>query len=245
MRPLHLYLLVAAATLALPFPSIAQETAPALRPQSCVGFSPLHNAWGWDWMKPIVKDAVCDPGYAVYEIDNPAPTRPHWFNCCPLPAADILEDVHQWEERSCPEGFVVTGLKALTPGTIARQLRCTHINTARYALGPRREGIAWGNARAAYFRMQINRLRKTEIPDTIVRSFGRMGLGHWDSSGCTGQPVGSLFVGGSGNACSSVEFQELFFKEVDSKTGESYPVKMYPRCAKRVDPFDPAPSCRE
>ena len=214
-------------------------------PRACVGFSPTHKAWGWQWMFREDADAICAPGSAVFDIDNPSTTRRHWFNCCPLPADDILEDVHVWADAMCPSGYVVTGLKAAATGSAWRALRCSKVNAQRYRLAPRAPGISWGLGTSFIVRMEPHKLRKTEIPDVIASSFGRKGLGVWDGNGCTGQPIGSLFVGSTGNACPTALFQQLLFKGVDSDPPESYPVQMFPRCIRLLDIFNPSPICSD
>lgn len=223
----------------------AAETPATLHPRPCVAYHPSRARWGWSWLRPISETTLCDKGYAVFEVDNPGTTRPHWFNCCPLPAGDILTSEELWANDLCPDGYVVTGLKGIEPGAIARKLHCTRVNSERYRLGPRVGGTPWGIGRSDLFRFQPQKLRRTDIPDSIAGSFGRRELGLWDTNGCTGSPVGSLFVGGSGSDCSVAKFQQLFFKELDSNSDESYPITMYPHCAKRIDLFDPDPKCSE
>lgn len=227
-----------------PLPATA-DTITELHPRPCVAYHRSRERWGWSWLRPISEDARCDEGYAVFEVDNPGTTRPHWFNCCPLPSPDILTSEHVWAEALCPEGYVVTGLKGIATGATARMLHCTRINTNRYRLGARVPGVPWGIGRSDLLRFQPKKLRKTDVANSIAGSFGRRGIGFWDTNGCTGSPIGSLFVGGSGNDCSMAKFQQLFFKELDSNSDESYPITMYPHCAKRIDLFDPDPKCIE
>ena len=212
-------------------------------PRPCVGYSSATKRWGWKWMSELWMEATCDPSFAVYELDNPSFIRPNWFNCCPLPANDILVDEHVYVEDSCPENFVVTGQGRAHPPYYLRPLRCTKINTKRYELLPPESGLKWGYGTSKILVPEGEKLRKTEIPDAIASSYGRKSLGIWDQNGCTPKVFGSLLTGVLSDTCDSTRFRTLVFKGVDSDPPRGYPVTMFPSCRRIADIFDPQTAC--
>lgn len=125
---------------------------------------PLNSEISYDW-QPINQAApvtckiaeglgpclfvganVCPANYAVFgRMDGAGHQQnqndPVDFQCCPVPT-DFLSTDHVLENRFCGANRVSTGA-VFTPPNIF-QIRCTLINTAKYALtSPRRTTFSW------------------------------------------------------------------------------------------------------
>ena len=215
-------------------------------PRLCLGFDPLSRKWGWNRLNPREAEATCPKGFAIFETDDPAKNRRAWFNCCPLPAADILLEYHQWSEQSCPQDSIVTGFREhFTSGKLQRrERRCTTINTSRYMLSQERPGVYWGIGSSIWDLFGAPRLQRSEIPPAIVASCGRRSLGEWDGDGCIGDPMGSLLVEEGVNSCGETRFRALVFQGRDGDPPRGALVTMFPDCRRVSDIFDPEAKCR-
>lgn len=158
--------------------------------------------------------------------------------CCPMPADDILSDVHIYAvDEACPPDSIVTG------GSVSHcsrncLMRCTKINTSRYKLGPVRKGVywrrrgwvlmgGWGGAQSIYW---------DEIPAAIRLAHGRVSREVWDGDGCASDPLGAPLVAKRGKLCDLFEFREIL-------TLQGAPIVMFPDCATELDKYATNPTC--
>ena len=215
--------------------AVTDFSAPQNEPAVCLGynpFAPLGSGSKWG-----NQSSLCPQGSAYFgalEGLIPDPVRNTVFaSCCRLPRADILLDEHLTASVSCPEGYVITGSEG-TAGSLLEKVRCTRVNTARYSLGPLREGRYWGNGLSS--RGQREQLQLTDIPAAIRSGIGRVDDTSWAIDGCVGTPVGALLVKKGAKHCQESGYRELL---EDGK-----PVKMFPECREIEDIFDPTSGCR-
>lgn len=81
-----------------------------------------------------VKDNLCPTNFAVLGMNDGygnGINYSHEIQCCPIPS-DLLLDDHESSSKNCGADRVVTGVTIAASGD--RNLRCTKINTAIYAL---------------------------------------------------------------------------------------------------------------
>lgn len=210
-------------------------------PSVCVGYNPDgYRVWG-------ETPADCPRGYGALAADDPTAavsraTTQARVLCCPLPAKDILTDVHSESESICEDGYVVTGGVASYCETCVKKLRCTKLNTARYQLGPPIAGAYWGSGLSMF--PQFSRLNKAAVPPALRFGLGRLGESYWDEDGCVPDRYGALLTSKSDGSCSSYIFRELQYSGTqpgDPPAGT--PVKVLPDCVSISSPFDRYPRC--
>lgn len=185
---------------------------------------------------------LCEADHAVYGSAKPVGARfgargvqvP--ISCCPLPADDILSDVHTYVDSECPDGSVVTGIASkgncshvplLRIARCGRDegffVRCTKLRTERYRLAAEEYGVQWGITTSEYAEKKIV-LRKT-IPSGIRSGIGRTGQYLWSLGGCIALTPGSLMVGKLGKRCHDLRFRKLLYL---GDEGEWKAVPMFP-----------------
>ena len=176
-----------------------------------------------------VKEQACPENTAFFGIDDPAGRSGPGAkisvsgSCCPLPAGDILTDSTSFHLERCPEQSVVTGVRA--SGSDEYMLRCTKINTARYALSAARASAYWGNGVAGA--KGATRIDWKNIPESIRAAQGHMQEKRYDIDGCVGYPWGSMFVAKQNKYCSGLLFSRLTFAGAGSDPAKGTPVRMF------------------
>lgn len=168
-------------------------------------------------------------------------------NCCRLPFDDVLSSEHKIVQTRCPDDYVVTGINGNYgwPDRV-KPFRCTRINTKKYSLAPATTGVRWGYSASSAFPWQERKfIRRDEIPLAIRYGISRVGILHFSSSGCIGEPPGSLFVGRVGSRCRATLWQELRYRKITEIGDDSKSVVMFPDCALPPDIFSKEASCVE
>lgn len=220
-------------------------------PQVCTGYYP-GRGWGlvegFDFSQEWL---LCPDDYAVFATSQPhgSPKNPAEVRlliaCCPLPAGDILLDVHEESLGDCAPNMVVTGMSNPN-GKSSYALRCSAINTDRYELGAAQPGRMYGFGPNASLSIKESAIiRFDQLPAALRFGLGRTSTAQWEVSGCVGDPAGSLFVSKWGKRCKELMFKELRYRgnSGDSESGE--PVKMYPNCREVPERFNEQAHCVE
>ncbi len=210
-----------------------QETGPRL----CIGYNPTEHGWGHRF-----KD--CPAGYAVYSIieSKPINTEFHGLECCPLPDSDVLSDVVEFHENTCPKNFVVTGRDLDTPcEDCVAIFRCTKINTDRYKLSKDGPAYYWGNGFSQSTNASL--IRRSDFPLGMRHGVGRTFHRDWGVDGCIGKPFGSLFSGKAGDGCRDIVFRTLLYAGKQGDPPEGSEVKMFPDCKKIDNIYSPLAKC--
>ena len=215
------------------------------RVAACVGFNDLNQGerWGFTAVTRCPKNSV------VFDVNRPPMPRgtsaryiKFQANCCPLPKADILTDVEVFAAEECPEDHVVTSPTSMEPcEQCERVMRCTKINTERYRLGEKTEGVYWGFGQAYW--KQRTQLMWGDVPAAIRYAVGRISKFHWEQQGCLGFPFGSLLVGKHSKRCHGLSFRQLQYQGLPGDPPRGTPVTMFPDCRGISDPFDPEARC--
>ena len=197
-------------------------------PYVCVGYVPSSSFDKWGY------SSVCPEGYAIYDSRF---TKDYTVgSCCRLPLPDILTKVHSVETSGrCPENSIATGV------ILPAKLRCTQINTKRYALALPTSGIYWGfSARQNNAQESV---LKERIPLGIRFGIGRNLFQAWSPEGCLGYPWGALLTKWGPEDCKNSEFRTLVYSGLASVPPKGTAVQMFPNCKAGVNPFDPNAGC--
>ncbi len=191
----------------------------------------------------------CPGGYAILNLGlvqrnfNGSIKPPLHGTCCRLPSADVLTNDHQFQLDECPDGTILTGFK-LDPGSSLDRymLRCTAINSNRYELGPKSGGTFWGYS--LVMRNQRGRIPLSKLPLAVRIGYSREIWQSRGTSGCSGGPSGSLFVGITGESCAEHQVRELRYVGAPGDPPKGTAVQLFPMCSKLDDPYDPLSGCR-
>lgn len=227
--------------------------------QLCLGFHPESKSWGQVGVFPFTNPSFthCPENYAMVSSNRPhgAASKSHYVpvlgDCCPLPP-DALTDEVRFEERECPEGFVVTGAQLAEPiaacdsaeascqkawEVAVTVLRCTKINEQKYTLGPPIPGalVSFGYN---FSDMGQHHLTRLQIPVGLRYAVGRFARIGWTLESCVGQIPGSLLQGRTSKRCATFSFRELLHRDTLQT-----PVRLFPQCRRIKDPLDPATEC--
>lgn len=212
-------------------------------PKICIGYHPAtkgsesgSGAWGpsggFDSKSQWI---LCPEGFAVFGTQRPvgSPSTAEEIkivgSCCPLPAGDILDTTRTSNATICPDSMIATGFS--DPSQEKVLLRCTAIHTGRYKLGDSKGGIMWGLASAAAFSWRENKLiRRNELPAAVRYGLSRKTRSNWSTSGCVGEPIGSVLVGKENKSCKGMLFRELQFAGINGDPPSGSPVVMFPKC---------------
>ena len=196
---------------------------------ACIGYDYQKDRWG-------VEHQYCPADHAFYGVDDPAGVKGPANRiravhaCCPLPSKDILTEEHVFVSEECPENFVSTGSKQSGTGPDTEHLmRCTKINTDRYALSEERPSVYWGTGSAGW-QEGSDRILWENIPASLRYSAGRQSKEKWDIDGCVGYPWGSLLSKKSSKYCSGLYFKQLQFTGKAGDPAAGTAVKMLPDC---------------
>lgn len=228
----------------------ADSELPPLKPKHCIGYHSEKLAWGFSWLSLSSQhlesgetlDFLCPKHEGIFAVEDPSTSEPDspfiiLANCCPLPSESILLDEHVWEVDTCPENTIVTGFRRNRDNLYkVAALRCTSIDSSKFSLAPARPAAYWGIGRNMNTLLELEKLKRADIPLSIRYSVGRFAPFLWDDDGCVGSPIGSLLSGFQGRRCRDFMFREL----LDHK---GKPVIMYPDCASITDVFDPQARC--
>lgn len=222
--------------------------------QVCNGFNPDSGEWG-DIGTELGGDSFCSRGYALMSFAYYGGTAPTAAavrvngSCCALPPG-ALTDEHQFSLEECPEDHVATGTRAVgskdSPGGGQQYLRCTKIDTTRFALGERRAARRMGleieylaNLKDTFLGRDARSIPRTAVPVSLRYGLLRESYSRWHYNGCIGEPFGSLLVGKRTKRCDDVVFRAL----VDKVAGA--PVAVLPPCKRVDDPLSPVTRCIE
>ena len=227
-------------------PRKSGEPPSLVRPKVCLGYNPFQTFANGPFGKWDQRFGVCSPGYAYYsalEGDRRGPQFSQMNTpCCPLPADDILLDEHQWTRFSCPDGWLITGDRALD-GEEVREVRCTKVNSERYELGPSTAGLYWGDGLSG--RNQGKHVSIFQLPEAIRFGVTRQSRNSNWVDGCIGFPFGSLLITKGNNKCRSSEYRELRYRGRPGDPPAGTPVKMFPDCELIPDVSDGSSLCFE
>ena len=233
------------AAIGIPSPTeYAEESAgtlvaiPGSQPKACFGFDRINGRGG-----PAVQ--ACPADHALFSVgDDGGDNRPGrtinvTSSCCPLPSNDILTDTHVFVGEECPEDFVATGAKELpcSEEYCPVLMRCTKLNTDRYALGQTTQSLYWGNGHAGWQRSK--RTEHQAIPLGIRHSVGRTRNAAPGVDGCVGYPWGSLLTKKSAKYCYGYGFRQLQFKGIGQDPDAGTAVKMFADCTEVEHPENP------
>lgn len=192
-------------------------------PKICTGLRLVGNRR--DQRSPV----FCPPHFAFMTAEDLSSSRfrgtpasvPLNATCCPLPADDILTEEHVYNiEKECPASYIATGVSGSSCGDNCF-IRCTRINTERYLLGRKHQGVYWkrpGTYPAAG-RGGAVQILLTEIPFALRYADGfswsalEQNLEPWDQDGCISAPFGSLVVEKRSSGCGGLYFRPLLFKD--------------------------------
>lgn len=196
---------------------------------------------------------ICPGAHSVIGVDDP--TRDGWSKltsrsavCCPLPQPDILTGVSvdiPFADHCPPEHIIIGFPHARRPGTgNAAGVRCAKLNTERYRLGARTEGVYWGAGLSA--RRERGRIGREAIPPPLRHAAGRNGYASWDIDGCIGLPFGSVLIRIEDSlSCSGLTFAEVQYKGAPGDPAAGTPVEMFRPCRVLANPFDPLAGCAD
>lgn len=167
--------------------------------------------------------------------------------CCELPANDILTDEHAYNvEGECPANYITTGASGHGCSNNCF-MRCTRINTNRYTLGKKYQGVYWkregtdpGGGRGGAAQIMF-----LEVP--VALRFGTgfswddadRGEEPWDIDGCISAPFGSVIVEKRSSGCGGLYFKPLLFKQ----GGKA--VRTYPECDTIGGILEKKPFCQQ
>ncbi len=188
---------------------------------------------------------LCPKGYAVVATDDsngahrygPPQYVPVSPRCCRLPFDDILTERHEYYvTEKCPADSVATGGKISCAANC--NMRCTYINSAKYALGPETQAryITHPDKNPGGGKGSAARVALFDVPISFRWGMIRVAHQKFEQDGCVGYPWGSLLVRKSEKQCSGYYYRQLFFKD-----GPAVPV--VPNCDAVSDVFDPHAKC--
>ena len=197
------------------------------------------------------KELLCPANFAYYSAEDKSSDRyngkpgsvPLSAVCCPLPANDILTDEHSYNVvGACPDSHIATGQSSNACGENCF-IRCTRINTKRYMLGRKHQGVYWkkpgtypGGGRGG-----AKQILLPEIPAALRYAAGyqfkKKGPGQWDKDGCFGVPFGSVLVEKKSPGCGGLYYRALMFRQSDKA------VTTYPQCSRITGIKEKRPRC--
>lgn len=231
-------------------------------PPVCLGYDPVTLQWG-----PVKatanSDGLCAPNFAIvatmrnfFEGVIPVREAEFWGTCCPLPP-DALSETFELVENSCPENSVVTGV-VRAPSSAPRSdkvhflLRCHHLRTDRYQLGPVEHGAEFDLTIGAVFYLRnFSQLEWSappplhwgELPPGIRYALGRVSQSEWSWNGCAPYPVGALLTSRKRIRCSALEFRPLIPVSARHDAADAEAVRIYPDCRAIDNPLSPNAKC--
>ncbi len=228
------------ALLLLALLTVLPRTASAQPEELCIGINPETKVWGLTEVNPTVREAYCSPGMAFLS-NQPIPRRtslpPPWKlsgSCCPLPSGS-LTDEHEFRERNCSPGFVVTGGRD-------DMIRCTRINSDKYSLDTPAETLKADPspdliARTWYaIGVQSNLTSRLRIPPALRFGLGRLSRTVWLDTLCVGYPWGSPLTALGTKSCAGFRFTQL-------RPKDSQIVENVPPCRAVTDVYDEGAVC--
>ena len=209
------------------------------QPKICSGLETNH------------KELLCPENFAFFSAQDKSSDRyngkagsvPFIAVCCPLPANDILTEEHSYNVvGACPDSYIATGQSSNSCGENCF-IRCTRINTKRYMLGNKHQGVYWkrpgtypGGGRGG-----AKQILLPEIPVAIRYAAGyqfkKKGEGLWDKDGCLGVPIGSAVVEKKSEGCGGLYYRPLLFRE----SGRA--VRTFPECIRLEGIEEKSPRC--
>lgn len=228
----------------------------------CTGFDPRIGQFGMIGAWQNSAAGYCPDGYAFvgHELQGGPKRELEQIatrgDCCPLPAG-ALRNEHLFTVSRCPDGFVVTGgdtdaglLQRHVEGgdtrgwwALPHRIRCTRIDTERFALGPARRGWRVGWGREPTIGRMLFGLPDSEslttrgrIPEGLRYGIGRSGVTEWTQDHCIGYPFGALLVERvRGRECAGLIYRQL----IDRRTGRP----SAPSCKTIDNPLSANPVC--
>ena len=263
------FALAPAAIAALPEPQASGDgeagAIQSLEPQGlCIGFDPVSKTWGDK--EAGSGSGLCPPDHMIVSAASvgalrwDSPDRVIIFStCCPLPKGILIADETYAPER-CPEETVATGTIALQSDALTEDtrlkilLRCTHIDSSRFELGPPEPGL-----RITLFQERIGKFttmftswygRKRftpkmnwlEIPVAARYGVGRRGRNKWSDEVVAGSPFGAGLSARLGKFPSDFLFRQIRFRRKNSNETPTA-VPLFPSCRAIDDPFSPDARC--
>ena len=182
----------------------------------CSGYDPLRKSWGFLSVEDQQSEAYCPPGYAVLSHQAVSLAGYRSVSCCPLPE-DALTQNHVFTPRTCPSGFVATGIRRTTPtGThIAsnreREIRCTEVNQQQFELIPAEvvEITRLSTPSAESLLAGIRCSARGKLPPNLRYGLGRKSRYTWGEAFCAGLPWGSVLSSFAEKTCRGASFLTL------------------------------------
>lgn len=258
---IRLYFAIAALLL---IPRVAIAQLPPPRPYHCIGWNPDAQSWAAtgtpEYQQKIENPLQCPKGYAFFSTMRVTgdflseEVMPVVGNCCQLPD-DVLSEEHTLEIERCPAEHVVTGAwienyeecntKACPKkwGHRKKGIRCTRINTGRYALGAQTPAAVWGWSKHLQDFIFWKRILRHQIPLGIRYGIGRREKTRWDYDGCIGATAGDLFVTRGKKNCPEVLTSQLQFRGIPGDPPAGTAVTVIRTCDAISDPLLPDAQC--
>ncbi len=246
-----------------PAPAAANPIDPSELPSRgiCTTFDASKATWGSISVERGRPEAECPEGRAVMSsVPDRAVARPAarigiTGACCELPPR-TLTGPPLWVAESCPEGFVVTGVRFAPDSSPSeetwnreKELRCTRIDPLRFRLGGESAGVHVDNLSnfpdsvLAVIGLGAPQIGFKSVPPALRVGAGRIGFTTWLPEACVGMPWGALLVAKHGFRCGQLAFRSLEYTGAPGDPPAGTPVQLISECDALDDPFSATPRC--